>query len=859
MRLTPLAIALLLAYSGPAVASSRADTQQVASSSAVEEIPFTLRLNNLVLTQELHGLVSGETYYLPLRQLAEQLSLAIMVEGRNATGFIIKENRTFTLDGSTGSVLVDGRSVSVEPTRLLQRDNDLYVPLDLLTQWLPVSFAVNMDTLTVEATAREALPVQLRTRREQNSALLSGPTKPKKPEYRRVPDVAPLVSLPFIDHSSYVNFSGGEGKRATGFGSSTYLTSSLFGHDAAASLTTGTTKRPELRAVLTRTDPDSNLLGFLHANRYSIGNIVLPSVKNIMRPSSRGVGMTISNTPLNRPTSADTHTLSGSLQAGWDVELYYNGSLVGYQASRADGLYVFTDMPLNFGGNDFKLVFHGPQGQVHTETQTYLLEDTFNKEGEAFYSLAVQHDEEGRLRQAAQFEWGISKNVTASTGLAAIRDDKGMQTFATAGLRTYTGAAIFTGDVALSNGGGWLAQVGTRARLGKFNINASHTQLHGFTSELFEAGGDQVKSRQAVAVSNSVSQEDAWRVPVTLELKRDALESGKTRNEMNLRASTRLWNTSLTHTLQWQSMGGYRYMGGMLDASRRAGDFDVTAQLGYSIKPEARLHGLNLGLTKRFDTGYSVGAALSHTFTEKETRLLANLTKTQGRYGYGVQAGVTSTGKYSLGLQFFTSFGANPRTGQWHTSALSMASTAAVSVAVAGTDEKGNVVPLPGVGFLVNGAPHQVLTDAQGMAFLDRLPANQMTDIVVNPNTVEDPRLQPNEPGLRVYTRPGQVASMDFPMTLAGDLDGRVLVNHKGAASLQLELVNDFGRVVQTATTADGGYYTMEKVPVGRYQLRLASSQTKAFDGPVSRQVYMSSDKLYVSNADFSLTANFTK
>jgi hypothetical protein len=80
--------------------------------------------------------------------------------------------------------------------------------------------------------------------------------------------------------------------------------------------------------------------------------------------------------PADQPTSFDRHTLQGDLPPGWDVELYYNEALVGFQQSRPDGKYSFDDQPLAYGPNEFRLVFHGPLGQLRVERQSFLLEQS---------------------------------------------------------------------------------------------------------------------------------------------------------------------------------------------------------------------------------------------------------------------------------------------------------------------------------------------------------------------------------------------------------------------------------------------------------------------------------------------------
>ena len=102
------------------------------------------------------------------------------------------------------------------------------------------------------------------------------------------------------------------------------------------------------------------------------------------------------------------------LPPGWDVTLYYNDALVGYQAARPDGQYAFDDLPLAFGANEFRLVFHGPLGQLRVERQSFLLDQSNLKPGQLFYSVQHQVDEHGDPRSVAQLDVGLTSQFSGT-------------------------------------------------------------------------------------------------------------------------------------------------------------------------------------------------------------------------------------------------------------------------------------------------------------------------------------------------------------------------------------------------------------------------------------------------------------
>jgi len=54
--------------------------------------------------------------------------------------------------------------------------------------------------------------------------------------------------------------------------------------------------------------------------------------------------------------------LRGELPEAWEAELYQNDILSAFTAESQSGEYVFADLPLLPGSNDFRVVLYGPQG-----------------------------------------------------------------------------------------------------------------------------------------------------------------------------------------------------------------------------------------------------------------------------------------------------------------------------------------------------------------------------------------------------------------------------------------------------------------------------------------------------------------
>jgi hypothetical protein len=560
-------------------------------------------------------------------------------------------------------------------------------------------------------------------------------------------------------------------------------------------------------------------------------------VPNISASSATGDGVALSNRPLNQPTSFDRHTLQGDLPPGWDVELYYNEALVGFQQSRPDGKYSFRDQPLAYGPNDFRLVFHGPLGQLRVERQSFLLEESAVPRGQLFYDVAAHRDQYGRPRALAQFEWGLTDHLNATGGWQRVPLSNGSeQGYANLGLRGYLSSFILSGDLARADDGGRLAQLAVKTRLGNVALSASRARLDGFTSEFFPRTADPVRTRDELRADGAIIPGGSTFFPLALEMQRDTLVSGKENLALQGRVSAYRDGTAISNALRWQSLDGARVADGLLQVSRRVAGIGITGQLQYLLKPVAELGSAAVSADRYLADGYLVNLGMTRVFDTHETRLSGALNKSLGSYGLGVNGYYSTRHEYGGGVQFFMALGLEPRRGRVMTDAQPMANMGSASVHVFldknlnGTMD-GDDEPIKGVGFTLNGGNQLARTDADGIAYLARLPAYQNVDLALDPDTLEDPQWQPRVKGVRIVPRPGKVNQVDFAVAITGEIDGTTYFLTKGKSrpigDLQLELVDGARKVVSSMRSASDGYYVITGVLPGEYWLRVAPEQLK--------------------------------
>ncbi len=829
-----------------------------------------VRLDQHVLSGAIIAYQYGPDILLPLGELARLLTIAIKTQPEQgiASGFVLREERSFSLNLALSTVTLAGTAEAVDRALIKVEADDIYVATQLISRWLPLELEINLSSLSLQVRPREPLPLQLRLERERLGTK-AGSRVYADPGYPRHDTPYRLLDTPFIDQTLAVDYR--RGSRQVEANHTAYLTADLLGMESALFVNSSSQEpSPEFRCTLGRHDPDAGLLGPLHARSFVLGNVPVPGVANIARTSAAGNGVTMSNRPLTQPTSFDRHSLQGDLPPGWDVTLYYNDVLVGFQQSRPDGKYNFDDQPLMYGPNEFRLVFNGPLGQLRVERQNFLLEQSLTRPGEFYYGLTEHRDTEGQPRSVAQFDWGLSKHFTATGGVVRLPVAGVEQHYANLGLRAFWQSVILSADLAKSQNGGSLAEVGLKTRVGGFALDMSRAQLNDFTSDLFMPGGDPVRTREIVRVDGAIPLSFPSRLPLTLEVKRDCLQSGTESIEAGGRLSAYFGGTSLTNHLRWQSSGRAESAGGSLLLSHRVASIGLRGQMSYTLSPESKLSALSLTADKNMATGYRLYMGLTHSLAIRETQYTAGSSKSLGRYGLAVSSSYSSSGDFSAGVRLFMAIGRKPRKSEWLVDARPMANTGAASVRVFLDSNLNGVMdageePIEGVAFTVNGGcRHPARTDADGIAYLSRLPVKQNTDIALDIATLEDPQWLPRPKGVRLVPRPGKVTELDFPVIMTSEIDGTVYLVEKdakrGIGDVLLELVDSEHNVVARAKSAWDGFYIVPAVPPGSYLLRISPQQLKQLNlaDPGMRTVTVSPDSAFVNGIDFFLTAGKT-
>lgn len=777
-----------------------------------------------------------DAVYLPLGELARVLTFLLQADpaAGKARGFILREDRSFALDVASATVTIGGTVSKFDPAQVFVQPDDIYVDTELLQGWWPVRMKLDLSVLQLKVFPQEPLPLQLRLAREQMAKTMGRSLAPA----RDLP-IQPLpykaISFPTIDQT-WSLYGGRTGDiKSWAAASTTFLTGDLLGLEASAYAYLGSTAGPstesKYRLTLGRSDPTGVLFGRVPATTASAGNVLIPGMDHVSRSSASGNGFFISNVPLSRPVNFGVTSFQGDLQPGWDVELYFNDALVGYQQSRPDGTYSFPDQVLVFGENRYRLVFHGPQGQIRVESKTLQLDSSTVRPHELLYSAGAQRDDQGMDRRQVQLEYGLNSQSALRAGLSTVElgPSRNSNSYLSAGLRTFlNGWLISTDGVWCAECRSGLFSLALNQRLTFGSVQVSQAFLRDFRSDLYNDPTRAIDASTRARLDLNLPLAPKRVLPLTFQLRADRAKTGTYDYAASARATQSILGTLVTQEVSAQNTDGSRTVLTNLQLSRSIAGTSTRAQFSHALQPTARPKLGVLATDASLPGGVRLNAAMTHVFDTQDTTWALNFNRSFGQFALRTGFTRNSAGAISGSLQVFTSLARDTRAERWRFGALPHGSYGAASVRTYLDKNLNNVFdagdePIAGASFRVNGSTSTVKTDESGFAYIGRLNSHQQTSIELNPASLEDSQWSPASRGVALTPRPGRIVEIDFPVVVAADIDGYVYLERngqqRGVSDVMLHLYDASNVLVTSVRSTGDGYYIFTGVRPGKYTI----------------------------------------
>jgi hypothetical protein len=804
-------------------------------------------------------------------QIAE-FPIVVDVAKASADGWFLSEKNQFTLrrlsDGRL-EVKVNGKTHHVDADSYEAQD-DLLVEMTDIARWFDLTYKLNEESLLLAISSPAKFPAELRLARSDNKNITS--TAASKSVLPLKESGYKAFSPPMFDVQTWAQqfeqvipaspSSQNPGETTT-YKDSSANYSILASHDLAYLNTElflagdDDDSLKSARLTMSRQSDSADLLGPLRATEYAFGDV---TPVNAGFGSTQGLtrGLSLGNTPLDQLADNRKVNITGEIQTGWDIELYRNGVLIDQRLGSSEGRYEFNDIQLDYGNNDFELIFYGPQGQRETKTESYIVEGNTVLAGQGMYRfslvevgkslLNVDHFDEDPTQQGTMastvLDYGLTDWLAVSAGSSVFEPKLGdTQQFFTLGTSASMGkAGLFSARILQNNDQRQSTDFNYRTRFWDTSYALNYRQ-----SESVDPLTDAETKTNTYAATMSgqlftggwlpIAYQNAWQ---RNENKEQNLRDEYYQNAIGIGSRLGYFSNSLTlqkdiiappslplslePTMQDRLTGSFQYR-------KSFGRLHTRLFNNYAIQPTNETFAY--GGTFNYSWTQNFNSELRYTYYKLQDQYQVDLGLNWNKDAFylSTNAGYNEDGSWTAGLGLRFSLGYEPLQRSVFTSAQPIAQSGAVSARVfEDLNMNGifdaNEPPIENATVKAVQAYRQEKTNKSGVAVLSSIYNNTTTDIVVDESTLDGPFMITAIPGVAIKARKGYVETVDLPVVKAGEVEGVIYLKNTAGASdvapyITLNLVDKNEKIIATTRSEYDGYYLFTNVKPGSYSLKV--------------------------------------
>ena len=780
---------------------------------------------------------------------ALDLPLTIDLKARTAQGWAFEEKRRLRIDRAAAQAEVAGERQALAPSAIRDAPEGWCVDTAAAGRWLGVGLEARTEASVLLLTSEKKLPAELAAERRERASLLTRASVD-------LTDV-PKVRLPYrmwrspsvdVMMDTGLTYSARTGAKID-HRASLLAAGELFQMSYEARVSLDRRGMPtSLRLRSYRADPEGGLLGPLKATQVAVGDVE-GVTSAVVGGTEIGRGAMLTNRPIAQAAAFDRTQFNGELPPGWDAELYRNGELIAFTTAGSDGRYRFDDVALAYGDNRFEILTFGPQGQVRSRIETVRVGPQAVPPGTTWYwaglvdpgrdlvDLGKEQPPPGSkgLRAAAAMEHGFDQRTSVAALVQSLVAGDERLTYVEGAVRRSIGPALAEVGIARDSRGGLALRGQALAKIGSANLSWSSFLSRDFAARpqgLTERADHRLSLDVPLRLSETIA------LPLRADVRWSERTDGARHLEASGRTSLMLSRFNLASVVRWREIrpgrgqGSSRELEAGLIGSGRIGPVRVRGSTEWELVPSMQLRRAELsGYWSRGGAADWEGAL---AFERSDRRLRGRLSHIR-RFDQLALAGsveASSDGSVAAGLSLNFSLDRGP--GGWRASRQSLAGSGSVRARVF-RDDNGNGLHEPGepleTGALVTAGMRLAdrPTGKDGWTSVAGLDNHRPVAIGVDVSSLSEPHLVPAKPAQLVVPRPGVAAEVLIPLTGGGAIEGSLIKDGGGPfEGLDLELVNAAGKVVATVRTDFDGFFLFERVPAGRYQLRLSGPSREA-------------------------------
>lgn len=814
----------------------------------------------------IYGRVENAKVLLSLKDFFSVLEFPIIVnpQEKTAQGWYIRENRIFSLDLDAGIARSALGEFEVSSAAYAE-EADIFVSQADLETWFGFELRLDASSLFLRVVTPEKLPIQERIERNKKTAPRTSkvdPVLPLQDNPRRIVDV------PFVDVSTRSSYyrPGGSGEDSDVNHTANIRTAGdfLYGTLSTQTQIDDEDKLSNIRVNYKQESVDRDLLGPLKAKRFELGDVVqtrLP-IEGVVRQE---LGGRITNADRLRGFTNPTTGISGTAIPGWDVELYRENQFLGFQRVGSDGFYNFENVLLYGLENDFRVVFYGPQGEIREEQVSVPVDISRIASGQATYDVSLTLDNRQTYRKnditdedkgsptlLALYEKPIAPGTVLSTGLRSQQNEGERDNVVYGGISTILNQALINANVAIDDEADYSTELVARRSFGDHDF-VSTTRYYTDNYDTATNGGENTVGQfnTQLNVNGDLPIPLGAKPRYTGVLGYTNTNSGNTSKRAALGFNTRFKNFTFNESVEYRKDSAVpdATLENIASVSGAFGRNRFRLRTNYEMRPESKLKNVSATYNRYINNDLEFDLSLDRRIDPSLTEARAQLNWQAGWARISPSIRYNSDNDFFAGLNTNFGLARDPQDSGIRSFDQSITGNGGISVFVF-LDENGDGQfnagerPLENVDVraLQNGG--REVTNENGVAFFDRVTELKRTDVFVEEESLEDPFWISGFEGVSVLPREGYVAELQFPIHVAGELDGTLYARSEygepqALRSVPIHLYNADGEVEQTANTDIGGFYLFSRVPPGRYLLLVDEQAAEAgnFARPKPQQI----------------------
>ncbi|WP_272698934.1 carboxypeptidase-like regulatory domain-containing protein [Desulfovibrio sp. Fe33] len=848
-----------------------------------EDIILDVYLRRQLLYQGLFCQGRGSEVYVPLGELCGVLGFPITVDGEGARGWYISEDREFSLSSATGEVRNRGAARTLPQNSYFTSADEIFISAETFSSLFPVKLNIDLHTMILYVIPGEYLPMELMKLRRDKLRMNRAKQGLRYPLQDL--DYA-AVALPRLDAKISSGYSNRDGKEDSSLsmaglfrGDLLYMSTALYGsvsQDLGGKDDGLQFKDFSLTAErLLRQNP--------YLTKVTAGDIV-PSSTPLGSGGTLERGLRVSNTEIGSSSSSyDTRTVTGKALPGWDVELYRNNQLIGFQTIGSDGTYLFRDVPLFHGVNRFKLKLYGTEGQQEEREDVVTVgasvkpgqvvyDASISQQGKGVFAeensrvIPVEQDLEGTVRGKAGVRVGLGKGMELRSGLTRDTYRRRDRTVGSLGLSGGYDAVLGQMDVGYSTYG---SVVGKGSLRGSMESGTNYT-VAGLVQSSANWEENATKNDFTAQISDSATPFETLSISYGGNMGRTTTVGEGEREssyytlggnmsffgdygQFSTNLSGRAYEKKLSDEDPFLYGSSTFYTGTDTATLRASADYGLNKEEGAYVRNFTASG--TLRLSKKLTTSLTLSKYLvdSHRFSVSNTwsYIVGNLTPyIQNTWSdddsFSVFAGVSM----SIDFDPDTFLPKLSRGGANYSGASCLVYN---DRNYNETFDEGDE-PVKDVVLSADQSHRKAVTNENGRALFTYLPPLQSTDVSVEQDSIRDISLS-SRSGTAIFPRKGKIYDLEFPLHATGDADGYVYLlqddEARGKPMTPVELLDKDGTVVGSTWTEQDGFFIIDDIMPGTYTLRVKD------DFLSDRKFVGTTTTLTVSEAGESLRGNY--